>query len=200
MQKIHTLFVRDPSTFLVGSTVLPGCEWVLEGLGYATRKIDGSACLFHNGVLYKRQEWDSKRGSPPADWMHWSFDPTQKSGHGWIKVDDRSEDWMHRAALENCRDRLQEGCTYELIGPKVNRNPESVEEFTLLPHGAEIVEAPRTFDEPRTFLATYRAEGLVWHGGPAGAMAKLKRKDFGYSWPFPQTMKAIASDAPVVQF
>ena len=36
--------------------VTQGCEWVLEGKGIATLKIDGSCCAIINGELYKRYD------------------------------------------------------------------------------------------------------------------------------------------------
>jgi hypothetical protein len=63
MQKIPCLFQRDQSQgrdTLVRDEVTPGCEWVLEGEGIATRKWDGTCCLIRDGKLYKRYE--VKRG------------------------------------------------------------------------------------------------------------------------------------------
>jgi hypothetical protein len=49
----------------------------------------------------------------------------------------------------------------------------------LLRHAdAEILDAPRSFDELREWLAGKDIEGLVWHH-PDGRMAKIKLRDFG---------------------
>jgi len=63
MKKIPTLFEREFQNHkVVGITekVTPGMEWVLEGKGIATEKIDGACCAIIDGSLYKR--YDAKRG------------------------------------------------------------------------------------------------------------------------------------------
>lgn len=65
MRKIPTLFQRIfENDKIVGITenVTPGMEWVLDGEGIATVKIDGSCCSIINGELYKR--YDAKNGKP----------------------------------------------------------------------------------------------------------------------------------------
>lgn len=42
MQKIPTLYLRDPATHYVTDQVNPGCEWVLAGEGFPTRKYNGT--------------------------------------------------------------------------------------------------------------------------------------------------------------
>lgn len=61
--KIPTVFIRDfdgtlgkPGKF-VTTEINPSCAWVAEGLGKATRKLDGTCCLISNeGIFYKRRE------------------------------------------------------------------------------------------------------------------------------------------------
>ena len=95
MKKIETLFKRD-AKFRCINEVNPGCEWVLAGEGEATRKFDGTACMVLAGKLYKRCEWDAQKGPAPASWLHHSFVPEQRSGHGWLPIGEGPEDWMHR--------------------------------------------------------------------------------------------------------
>lgn len=68
MKKIPTLFKRvfDDGAVYMTEEVTPGCEWVLEGLGDATEKVDGSAVARIKGVWYKR--FDAKKGRriPPG--------------------------------------------------------------------------------------------------------------------------------------
>ena len=64
MKKIPTLFERrfeNHRVVEVLPTVTPGMEWVLEGEGDATVKIDGSCCAIIEGIFYKR--YDAKKGS-----------------------------------------------------------------------------------------------------------------------------------------
>ena len=79
--------------------------------------------------------------------------------------------------------------TYELCGPKINGNPEKLDEHKLFKHEkAEVFllfGRPQTYDYDRLremvlFVNQERGwEGIVWHHAD-GRMAKLKAKDFGY--------------------
>lgn len=180
MKKIPTIFLRDlrsrPS--LVTHEWVAGCEWVREGAGVATRKWDGSACLILQGILYKRLEWDARKGLPPKSWLHHDFLPAV-SGHGWLPITEGAEDWMHRLMSAQAA-VLPEG-TYELCGPKMGKNPEKLSEYTLLRHGVLLLDVSRTFEGIHDYLVTHEMEGIVWHH-PDGRMAKIKRRDFGLTW------------------
>ena len=66
MKKIPTLFERvfeNHKKVGILPNVTPGMEWVLEGEGVATEKMDGSCCAIIGGVFYKR--YDAKRGKTP---------------------------------------------------------------------------------------------------------------------------------------
>lgn len=179
MKKIPCLFVRDEKTGLVLPEVRPGCEWVASGEGQATAKWDGTACMVLGGRLYKR--YDGKRGKKPPE----NFIPAQhpdEGGHwpGWVPVGEGPEDKYHRAAFH-----AQPDGTYELVGPKVQSNPHNYPEHTLLRHGAEPMGKEgnaRDYEALQSYLARIWYEGIVWHH-PDGRMAKLRRKDFGLSWP-----------------
>src|SRR5262249_28368452 len=69
--------------------------------------------------------------------------------------------------------------TYELIGPKINGNPEGTAEHTLINHEYASVfgGSPRDFDGLREWLLAHDYEGIVWHH-PDGRMVKLKKRDF----------------------
>jgi len=60
----------------------------------------------------------------------------------------------------------------------VNGNPEGFEGHVLIPHGEHPLDAPRTFDGLREWLATAGVEGVVWHHAD-GRMVKIKARDFG---------------------
>lgn len=176
MRKIDTLFVREGR--LVTPAVTPGCEWVLDNVGVATRKYDGTCCLVRaeddGPKLYRRLVWDAAKGPAPAVWHHYDFNPEQRSGHGWFPVGDGPDDWMHRLA------KLPPYAgTYELCGPKIQKNAEGYSEYTLVYHGAVRLDAPRTFEGLRDWLKGQDIEGIVWHAAD-GRMAKIKLRDFGY--------------------
>lgn len=70
--------------------------------------------------------------------------------------------------------------TYELIGPKVQGNPEQWPDHRLVKHGCiTLDDAPRTFEGLCDYLSSGRIEGVVWHHTD-GRMVKIKGKDFGF--------------------
>jgi hypothetical protein len=181
MQKIPTLFLRDEvgKRAFARNEVNEEAAWVLDGRSVATEKFDGSACLIYKGRFYKRHEL--REGKPKPDgWIHWNMWHPSPTGHGWAPVLDGSADAYHREAFE---DGPREDGTYELVGPKVQRNPYGLEKHELWRHGSRvIVDCPTDFDGLRAFLEMNAIEGIVWHRGDGG-MAKIKRRDFGILWP-----------------
>ena len=180
MQKIISLFQRNyEGDRLVRDEVVPGAEWVLAGEGTATRKWDGTSCLVRDGRLYKR--YDAKVSkAPPHDFEAAQPEPDPVTGHwpGWVPVGDGPADRWHREAWAAAGGALPDG-TYELVGPKVQGNPERRAAHALVPHGKEVLaDAPRDFAGLRAYLAARDIEGIVWHH-PDGRAVKLKRKDFG---------------------
>ncbi len=194
MKKISSLFKRDyDGDRLVYDEVVPGNEWVLRGLGTVTVKLDGTACMYQNGIWYKR--YDRKRikksgkyKAVPADWVACQEAPDEHSGHwpGWVPVDAESAaDKWHREAISRFTHTPQDGGTYELVGPKVQSNPYKLAEHELQRHGDEVViGAFMTLDFAgiRAYLCLTVIEGLVWHH-PDGRLCKIKRRDFGFVWP-----------------
>jgi len=182
MQKIPTIFVRDTSSqpALVTPVWTTGCEWVRDGEGMATVKHDGSCCLVRDGVLYKRRE--VKRGRPaPEGFELVETDERTGKSFGWVLVGDGAEDRWHREAFPSA----DGDGTYELMGPKVQGNPEALPCHVLVRHGMDVLEdVPRHFEGLRDFLAHSRLwmEGIVfWHED--GRKGKIKRRDFGIPWP-----------------
>ena len=100
---------------------------------------------------------------------------------GWVPI--TAQDKWHLEALDEIRIEGEgpEDGTFELIGPKINGNPEKCIEHVLIEHTWETEifhRVPRTFDELRQWLAGRDIEGLVFHHGD-GRMAKIRLKDFG---------------------
>lgn len=181
MKKIPTLFERvfeGHKIKTITDKVTPGMEWVLEGKGEATIKIDGCCCAIINGELYKR--YDAKKGKTPPAGAIPCCDPDPVTGHWphWLKVDaNNPADKWFLAALEAAQTghRRDEdgddlpGGTYEAIGPHFQGNPYNLTYDKLVPHGWEVVEVERTFEGIKKYLEEHEIEGLV--------------SDFGLEWP-----------------
>lgn len=176
MKKIPTLFQRNYDTDrLVRDEITPGCEWVANGEGIATRKWDGTCCLVRDGRLYKRHE--VKKGKTPPANFETAQEPDPITGDivGWVPVGDGPGDQWHREAFIA---QTPDG-TYELCGPKIQGNPEGFDKHILVPHGVWTQgDAPRTFADLRDYLRRWDIEGIVWRHED-GRMAKIKAKDFG---------------------
>lgn len=188
MKKIPTLFKREFGTS--GSIeralpdVTPGCEWVLDGEGEATEKVDGAACAIIGGVFYRR--YDAKQGKEPPDGaIPCREKPDPYTGHWphWVKVDAKSKgDRWFVAAYENTPWCREDG-TYEAVGVHFQSNPYGLDADFLERHGRiKIKDCPRTFDGIREYLRAHAIEGIVFYkdGEP---QCKIKRTDFGFPWP-----------------
>jgi hypothetical protein len=184
MQKIPTLFKRDGRPHRATDQVEEGCEWVLAGEGVATIKIDGTCCAIINGQLHRRHRHKEDKGAPPEGWVHWSLDESRRSGHGWLPVSNKNpSDRYHVEAIGSAGGWPLPDGTYELVGPKIQRNPYSLDQHLLWAHGSMAIEAaPKTLEDVRLLLEAVELEGIVWKH-PDGRMAKIKRSDFGLPWP-----------------
>lgn len=204
MKKIKSLFKRDyEGTRTAYDEVVPGCEWVQNGEGVATRKWDGTCCKIENGQLYKRYDrkltkkafqkkkkgfagpWQVPQDFKPAPegWIA-AQDPDPITGHwpGWLLVGDGPEDQYFREAFEKKFLGIQPDGTYELVGPKINGNKDDFEYHVLIPHGyEEYPDVPTDFEGLKSWLSGNKIEGVVWHH-PDGRMVKIKRSDFGFEW------------------
>jgi hypothetical protein len=155
MKKIPTLFLRNHETDrLVRNEVAPGCEWVLAGEGVPTRKWDGTCCLIRVGRLYKRYEMKRGGKAPPNFEPACEVDEETGKQQGWVPVGDGPDDRWHREAKVMSDawpvggDWLHGGIavadapdwTYELIGPKVQGNPEDFGVHVLMPHGKAVLD------------------------------------------------------------
>lgn len=180
MKKTPSLFQRNyDGDRLVRDELVPGSEWVANGEGVATKKIDGTCCRWHDGKLWKRYELKAGKTAPAG------FEPAQEADQvtgdipGWVPIGDGPDDARHREALVAAGGSLFDG-TYELCGPKVQKNPEGYDSHVLIRHGCEVLQdCPRTFEGLKEYLKDRDIEGVVWHH-PDGRMVKIKGKDFGY--------------------
>jgi hypothetical protein len=185
MKKIPCLFQRDFASKkpVLLKEVTPGCEWVLAGEGVATRKRDGTACAVINWQLYKR--YDVKKGKlAPSGAIPCDPEADPVTGHWphWAPVGEEPENKWHREAWARVVGRVLDG-TYELCGPKIQGNPEKLENHVLLRHDSTIIDdCPRTWEGLQAFLEAFPGEGIVFHY-PDGRMCKIRRDDFGFQWP-----------------
>nr|DAO46198.1 MAG TPA: protein of unknown function (DUF5565) [Bacteriophage sp.] len=210
MKKIPTLFERVYENHKIVDilpNVTKGMEWVLNGDGIATVKIDGACCAIINGEFYKR--YDAKNGKPiPYGAIKCQEEPDPITGHlpCWVKVDKNnpSDKWFCEA-YKNAIDggkieatniglaggkisehrefiypKLQDG-TYEAIGVHFQGNPYDLRSDTIVKHGTIIIDVERTFDGIKKYLSDHYIEGIVfWLDGEP--RCKIKRSDFGFDW------------------
>jgi hypothetical protein len=123
MKKTPTIFKRNPENMkLLLNEQNHKCDWVFNGEGIATRKYDGTCCLVRDGILYKRKEL--KQGDKePQGFELADFDDETGKTVGWVPVSkDDPADKYHNLAFDS-QFHLKDG-TYELLGDKVQGNPE----------------------------------------------------------------------------
>ncbi len=203
MKKIKTVFKINKETDLATEEVNADAQWVLDGKGFATLKIDGTSCMIKNGEIYKR--FDKKLKSQfmkalraNSDFKVESYmfnelpegaipceekpDPFTYHHPHWVKCSHVApEDKYHFEAFKKLNNP-QDG-TYELIGPKICLNPYQLNEHLLVPHGKEILNVPdRTYEGLKNFLETLQGEGVVFYNPENDDMKKIRKKDFLMFW------------------
>lgn len=180
MQKIPTLFLRDESDRRhVTSTINPLCQWVINGEGTPTRKYDGTCVMLDDaGKWWARREVKLGK-TPPPNYVPVTTDETTGKMMGWEPIEQSAFAKFHVEAVNWADGFSFSPGTYELIGPKVNGNPERLDGHILFEHAKAQVfyDAPRDFEGLRVWLLDHHYEGIVWHH-PDGRMVKLKRRDF----------------------
>jgi hypothetical protein len=181
VRKIPTVFLRDPENQdRLLREVHPACGWVIDGEGVALHKADGTCMLFdpHSRWWARRQVRPGK--AAPDNYVEVDFDENTGKRFGWEPIKQSPYAKLLQEALraDEGKSGEWEPGTYELVGPKVNGNPEMTPTHRLFRHDILPVQpdAPRTYDELRDWLADYEGEGIVFHH-PDGRMAKIKRRD-----------------------
>lgn len=177
MKKIPTMFQRDwgGDRSRVLNIQHEDCSWVFAGEGVATKKIDGTCCLVRDGVLYKRREMKAGQKMPDG-FESLGVDAETGKEMGWVPVGPGPEDALHREAFSGS---IEDG-THELVGPKVQSNPEGYASHKLVAHSSLQMpdQPPRGYSDLRDWLVGRAIEGLVFQH-PDGRMAKIKLRDFG---------------------
>lgn len=192
MKKIPTIFERgdhrgDRKVF---DKVTPGCEWVFNGEGMATEKLDGTnvRVTVRSGTMVRLE----KRRNPTKAQKKagivepWYVDASET---------DANDKWIFEAAAAFVFAKTAitgwpdgEHCC-EAVGPKIQGNPLGLDAHVCVPFNLKPVEfepPSRDYDAIRDFLKNgrsryvtipVRAEGIVFHH-PDGRRAKIKLKDF----------------------
>lgn len=180
MKKIPTIFKRNPKNMReLLEEPHPDCLWVFDGEGVATRKYDGTCVKIENGRYFKRRE--VKKGKKvPFNFIEEMFDKNTGKRVGWVLVEDTPENKYHLEAFNSLKRPVRNG-TYELVGPKVQGNPEKYKIHTLVKHSEATPyhNVPRDFLGIADWLMDRDIEGLVFHHID-GRMAKIKKRDFGF--------------------
>ncbi len=185
MEKIPTLFDRGDD-FRVTPSVREGCEWVLEGEGVPTEKLDGTNVRLT--VRAGRVVRVEKRRNPSK------LQKKQGIVDGWyVDADEHGPEdrWIFEAVRGTDVSRWPDGeHSCEALGPKIQGNPLDVGAPVCVPFNREIPifdDVPRSYEGLREFLRErdslfapgHLAEGIVFHH-PDGRRAKIKRRDYRY--------------------
>lgn len=186
MNKIPTVFIRDfnarPS--YVTKEVNPECQWVLDGVGISYRKLDGICVMLDSsGEWWARREVKEGKAQPPR-FFSINFDSLTGKCVGWEPMAQSAFAKYHAEAMAHAKATDLWAGTYELIGPKVNGNPECRERHELVSHehtGA-VWLPDRSYGAIRQAVLGMRresgAEGIVFHYGDGVRFAKIKARDF----------------------
>ena len=189
MRKMKSLFKREFENHEVVkclNEVEEGCEWVLNGEGWATEKIDGTCCLIEDGKIYKRFDFKPGRKLPEgAIPCQEKADPITGHFPHWVLCDENNPaDKYHIQAFNLTKNTIKilgDG-TYELIGKHIQGNPYNEKFDYLTKHGIIVLyDVPRTYEGIRDYLENNYIEGIVFYRGN-GEMCKIKRSDFGFEW------------------
>jgi hypothetical protein len=181
MKKISTLFKKNPSNLgLVINEINPENQWVFTD-GIPTRKFDGTATAIINGEIYKR--YDVKKGRQVPEGAIPCQEADLITGHHphWLKCDrSKNEDKYFFEGFDNLENK-KDG-TYELIGEKVQGNPEKIKGHMLIRHGVvRLSLEDDSFEYLKQYLEQVDIEGIVFHHKSDDRMCKLRKSDFGIS-------------------
>jgi hypothetical protein len=181
MKKISTLFKKNPSNLgLVINEINPENQWVFTD-GIPTRKFDGTATAIINGEIYKR--YDVKKGRQVPEGAIPCQEADLITGHHphWLKCDrSKNEDKYFFEGFDNLENK-KDG-TYELIGEKVQGNPEKIKGHMLIRHGVvRLSLEDDSFEYLKQYLEQADIEGIVFHHKSDDRMCKLRKSDFGIS-------------------
>ncbi len=190
MKKIPTLFLRENGRLT--NIINPAAEWIMTEPSVPYRKWDGTCVKFKNNMWFARREVKSNQ-TVPSGFQLEEHDPITKKSFGWVSIFNSSflkyfKEAIELSPYENDLYGTNYGFipgSYELMGPKINGNPEKLDNHRLMRHAASPVLGDLTlidynnnpFNQLKTALTALPVEGVVWYGDE-GKRVKLKRKDF----------------------
>jgi hypothetical protein len=139
--------------------------------------------MMRDRQLFKRYELKRGKPVPAGFYAAQDTDPVTGDTPGWLPVGIGKEDRWHREAytglIEAYPYQNLDG-TYELLGPKIQGNPEHHAYHVLMGHGCIVLDnVPRTYEGLKAYLASQDIEGIVWRHDD-GRMVKIKGRDFGF--------------------
>jgi hypothetical protein len=180
MKKLKTLFETERTeTYHVVNKLRDGLDWIFTNVCHISQKIDGTSCAIIESELYKR--YDVKKGkTPPTNAIECQeADPISGHWPHWVPI--TSNDKYHLEAFNKLSNKIDG--TYELIGPKINGNPENLGEHILELHGSrEVVDISyneeNIFDKIREYLQPRDIEGLIFKNTLTGDMFKIRKSDY----------------------
>jgi len=183
MEKIPTVFERG-SNFKVVDKIREGCEWVFDGEGSATEKLDGTNVRLTvragTCVRLEKRRNPSKRQKQAGIKDGWYVDADEfGSEDKWIYEAMRNTDVTDWPDGEH---------SAEALGPSIQGNTLGLDKHLCVPFNLVIpsfAKIKRTYGGLQTGLLEleslyspqHLAEGIVFHH-PDGRRAKIKRKDF----------------------
>lgn len=186
-KKMTALFVIDRVKHIALPEVNPAAAWLFEEGATATIKRDGTAILVdEDGEVFARRA--VKKGkTAPVGFRLAEVDAFTGNAFGVEPMANSPFRKMFKEAVTDIDTPLEPG-TYELVGPKINGNPEKTDKHTIMAHGADVakfldmrtVDPATAFDTLRPFFVEFKEagiEGLVWWGTD-GKRVKLRVKDF----------------------
>lgn len=184
--------------------VVPGCEWALRGEGHPTRKWDGTniRVTVREGVIVGVE----KRRNPSRAQKAQGVEP----GYVLASADDPADIHIFAACGITIVATWPDGAwSCEALGPKIQGGVENVHGIIpfSMPRWAEnhtipthllVARAERgavmfDYNSISAYLQSVAIEGIVFHH-PDGRMAKIKRRDFGHSWPVPSVVAEAAPE------
>lgn len=114
-------------------------------------------------------------------------EPDLVTGHHphWLKCDhNKNEDKYFFDGFNSVAEfgKVKDG-TYELVGERIQGNPEKIKGHHLVKHGYRVLMGlinPITFENIKEYLELTDIEGIVFHNESDGRMCKIRQTDFGF--------------------
>lgn len=188
VQKMPALFVIDRVRNIATDVVNEAADWVFTDPARVTVKHDGTGItVTDDGRVFARRSVRKGKGAP-VGFILAEVDSFTGHAFGMLPVEDSSFAKFFNEAVESFVGPLVPG-TYELVGPKINGNPERKDRHELTTHGVELavgvpdlrsVSREDAYSVLREVFAKFKndgVEGVVWWGA-GGRRVKLRVHDF----------------------